>query len=340
MFWFATMVKDKEFSRRSVEWAITSKCNLRCKHCYMGSEAHVVEKELDYKDIKKTANKVLKHAKIVVISGGEPLVYKKLFDIIKILDQKVDVVLATNGTVYNQKTILQIKESNIKAVQVSLESSKADYHDDFRGIKGSWDKTVGFIKHMNEINMPVVSCFTCTSKNYQDFNNYVELVRSLKIKSIYITRFIPVGIGLKNLQYSIEGKDEIDFLNNYLKPNAAKFKDYISTSDPKWNHYIASMNEESVGCSMGHMLFINSIGDISPCPMVDIKLGNVLKEELDEIYNKKEMKGLKDKKMAKGICKDCDKKKHCGGCLAWQEYLKKRTKIENDCIVRGEENDE
>lgn len=334
MGWFATLVREKKNSQKVIEWAVTSKCNLRCKHCYMGSEAHTHAADLNKIEREALAYKISKHADNVVLSGGEPLILNELFDIISILVPKCNVFLATNGTVYHDEMIMKIKTSGVRAVQVSIDYANEESHDEFRGVKGSWRKTMTFIEKLRAVEIPVIVCMTVMRTNYKELELFIEIMKNVGVCSVYMTRFVPVGTGEGYAELALQGEREKDFLQHYLKPAVRENSQYISTNIPQWNLYAGTMDLASVGCSMGHMLFINSGGNVSPCPMVDITLGNAKDKEFAEYYQDPLMRELKARTRVEGVCSSCEYLKNCSGCCAWAEYEENGLFHRKECWVK------
>ena len=127
----------------------TNYCNLRCKHCFWGTnlknEQNISkEKWFDFiMDIKK-----LGVAK-VVLSGGETFTNSDLLDIIKCCyDNEIMIAsIFTNGTIYdeNAKRIIKfLTEKKLTTVfYISLDGCNSEQHDFIRG-KGNFDKTIYF----------------------------------------------------------------------------------------------------------------------------------------------------------------------------------------------------
>lgn len=94
---------NKSFTK-NIDWHITSKCNYRCKFCFIkGLEVGVTD-ILDSKTILDRLKK-LKIEKINIV-GGEPLLYPFTYDIIKIAKRKGFVTsITTNGSLLTKSKI-------------------------------------------------------------------------------------------------------------------------------------------------------------------------------------------------------------------------------------------
>jgi len=92
--------KARSFNGSVLIWNLTNVCNLNC------------ENELTYEEIIGFIPQLKENnIKIVILSGGEPLLRKDIFDIAKaIREEGIITYLSTNGLLINKDNIRQIKE--------------------------------------------------------------------------------------------------------------------------------------------------------------------------------------------------------------------------------------
>ncbi|MBU4204639.1 SPASM domain-containing protein [Patescibacteria group bacterium] len=78
------------------------------------------------------------------------------------------------------------------------------------------------------------------------------------------------------------------------------------------------ISESIGGCLPGITeIFINNIGNVYPCTMMPILLGNIRKNNLKEIWNNSQfLLKIRDRKNLKGSCEKCFLQRVCGGCRA------------------------
>jgi|GEM_PF-298397 len=123
-------------SLRYLEVLLTGRCNLYCRHCYLG-EGGEAELSLD------TVLAVLREFQDlqglrVLLSGGEPLLYRHWEELNERLpDFELRFVLLTNGLLLSDDVIAKLQ---VHEVQLSLDGL-APGHDLIRG-KGTWRRTV------------------------------------------------------------------------------------------------------------------------------------------------------------------------------------------------------
>lgn len=115
---------------------VTYKCNMQCIMCDLWRRK--VENELSFNEIKKIVDD-LSYLGVsgIALSGGEPLVRKDIFDIIKyIKSKKIPVAMSTNGLLLAKKETTDILfESGIDSIALSLDSVNPELHNRLRGKK-------------------------------------------------------------------------------------------------------------------------------------------------------------------------------------------------------------
>src|SRR5699024_8778803 len=103
---------------------LTSKCNMRCKHCYGNYGSNIPDNELSGDEWVKVIEDLSKNEVFFInISGGEPTMHP---DFIKIIDalvrNEIYFMLTTNG-VFNEKILHSILKAKdyILGIQISLD---------------------------------------------------------------------------------------------------------------------------------------------------------------------------------------------------------------------------
>ncbi|MCX5776647.1 MAG: radical SAM protein [Candidatus Firestonebacteria bacterium] len=124
----------KMFGQRApviLNWAVTGKCNLRCKHCY-GSYGRVQNEELSFEEARKLVDDAAKAGtRRMTLEGGEPLVRPDICELIEYIHSKgIEMSICTNGVLL-PKFAERIKDK-IDLVVFSLDGIE-ERHDDLRG---------------------------------------------------------------------------------------------------------------------------------------------------------------------------------------------------------------
>ena len=150
-------------SLRHLELQLTHRCNLRCRHCYLG-KPHAADLPLaDAVGIVRefAANGGLR----LLISGGEPFLYPQLSEF---LDATRGLglrrVLLSNGTLITSAVASQLP---VEEVQVSLDGWTQG-HDLLRGA-GSFNRTIAGIRVLREAGIPVGLATMVHRGNLEEF---------------------------------------------------------------------------------------------------------------------------------------------------------------------------
>ena len=99
---------DNRFMK-SVHWAITGKCNCKCRHCYMSAPQHKVEEFTHEQCMDIIAQMAACGVQTITLTGGEALIRKDFWEIIDALTT-ADIkwwVFSTTLTLPNTKSRLQ-----------------------------------------------------------------------------------------------------------------------------------------------------------------------------------------------------------------------------------------
>lgn len=163
-------------SLRYLELQITNKCNLRCKHCYIGDSK---PQELRPSRIKAVLEEFEEMQGLrVLITGGEPIMHSRFDEINDFLpDLFVRKVLFTNGTLLTKNMLKKLK---IHEIQVSIDGMK-ESHDALRGA-GTWDAAISALRSSQDAGFDVSVSTMVTSANLKDFDAMDEYFRSIGVR--------------------------------------------------------------------------------------------------------------------------------------------------------------
>jgi radical SAM protein with 4Fe4S-binding SPASM domain len=300
-----------------IQWHITNACNLRCKHCY---QEDYLKDELRITQLKRIANELIKFCNNFgfnpefSLTGGEPLLSKNLFPLIKHIrnkSKKATINIMTNGTLLNNSLIKKMRLLRINFVQVSLESPNHKANDLIRG-KGEYDMVINVIKLLKQNKVKVALHLVLSKKNHKDIDSYVRLASKLSINLITFSNLVPIGSGKKMLSDLLQPKE----LKVYQKILAiSKKRNYPNTtfSRPLW----CLLTDQGGYCPVGiKTISIMPNGDLMPCRRMNLTIGNISKKSFIGLwFGTKILWKLRDKSNIK-ICGECNYYDTCGGCRA------------------------
>jgi radical SAM protein with 4Fe4S-binding SPASM domain len=305
-----------------VSWNVTRKCNLKCPHCYINATNEELKNELSTEEAKMLIDQISEVSRpLLILSGGEPLLRQDVFELIRYGTEKgLRMGLGSNGVLIDEATATKLKEAGVKTVSISLDSSIPERHDEFRGVSGSWKKAVSAIKALRENGVLVQVNTTVTQQNYGEIDEIMSLAEQLGVENFHLFFLVPTGRGAKIADISpamYEGMIKTTFAKT------AKHKLNVRPSCAPQFMRIAKdmrldMRQWIRGCIAGlYYCRVYPNGEITPCPYLPIKLGNIREKSFREIWFTSEVfKALRDFDALKGKCGVCDYRSLCGGCRA------------------------
>lgn len=162
-------------SLRYLELQMTDRCNLRCRHCYLGERGR---RDLDFGQIEKVlAGFEEMQGLRLLLSGGEPLLHPRFWDVNEGLPgYAFRSVLLSNGTLLSRETAARLR---VHEVQVSLDGMR-EGHDGLRG-EGAFDKAARAIDHLREAGIRVSVATMIHRGNLAEFDRLASFLEAREI---------------------------------------------------------------------------------------------------------------------------------------------------------------
>lgn len=163
-------------SLRYLELQLTSRCNLRCRHCYIGDSAPGELSAVQVRSVLKEFEEM--QGLRVLLTGGEPLLHTRFDEINEMLpDLFLRKVLFTNGVLLKKDVLKRLK---VNEIQVSIDGMSAA-HDALRG-PGTWDVAIEAVRRALDAGFEVSVSTMVHPGDLGDFDAMEQLFRSLGVK--------------------------------------------------------------------------------------------------------------------------------------------------------------
>lgn len=246
---------------------LTRSCNLRCRHC-LNSSGNALDNQLNYEEFK---DMILKFSEVGIqeirFTGGEPLVFPKVFDLIKLCTELgIYTSIGTNGTLITKNIAQKLKLAGLKKAIVSIDGTEKK-HDYIRG-EGNYKKAMDGIENLIELGIDVRINSVIMKENMDDVIEFARQVNDKK-QSLFIRRFIESGRGT-NLKDNMLTKEDYEYVRNELKKelDTGKYVNghYLRNKDEVVDSRIYIPFKIKDGCKAGERaLVITPEGNIHLC---------------------------------------------------------------------------
>ncbi len=303
--------------------AITESCNSNCKHCRVIK----YHSEVDFGKARQIIDKISKETKIINITGGEPLLYPQIFQLIRYIKEKTPLKasLSTNGYLLDKKTAVTLKKLSLDGINISLDSIQPKKHDSFRGKKGAYKLAEKGIKAAIKSGLNCRIACALGKFNYKEVEDLILKACDLGCTAVSFRRILPVSKAT-SLKPQLLNKKELIYTLKKIYKALTLFYPYLNIYIQEPIDLYLSQKilkrkfSDFGGCSACRTLVdIKTNGDVWPCFALPIKLGNIYRQSLKEILEHPVAKSLISQNLQDN-CQKCSLKQICGGCRAWALY--------------------
>jgi len=350
-----------------VVWNSTRTCNLKCRHCYMSSDAKKYADELSTEEAKHFIDDLAEfNVPALLFSGGEPLIRPDFFELATYAASRgVRPTLSTNGTLITLEVAQKLKDIGVGYVGISLDGLQ-DVNDKFRGKEGAFEAAMQGIKNCVAVDQRVGLRFTINHHNIQELENIFDFIERENINRVCFYHLVYSGRGNAMMNEDVtaeESRKAMDIIIRRTKDFEERgLKKEILTVD---NHcdgvymYLKAMAEgdDALAEQIKKYISMNggnrsgmAFGEVDPLGYVHPDqftqhhtFGNVRERKFGDIWTDRSnelMAGLKDRKpLLKGRCSQCKYLNNCNGNFRTRAEAKTGDFWESDpsCYLTDEE---
>lgn len=308
----------------------TLNCVANCLHCNPRSKKFTREKVLTLEEYNQLFKKLKKlGTKQICISGGEPLLYKDIVDLVKLVTKNgMQASLNTNGWLLNTNKFKELIDAGLLVINLSIDSPNEDQHDELRRLKGLFERAVNQIKECRSFNIPFkLNIRMVLSKyNYKQIGEMIKLATDINADILSIDM---IEADSKNKLFLLNKNEIEEFKNIYIpklikmiekldineelqRYNVKQIKDMFNTSfNPIENfengiYWPDERIKEKCDIPNSFMI-IEGDGMVLPCNAVEYNrneiIGNILDTDIEKLWNSKKWKQFRKKKME--FCREC-----------------------------------
>lgn len=320
---FKHRYEKKLHELKYIFFELTHRCNLECLHCGSDCVKETGVKDLPAEKIIETLEEIKSKydsKKItVVLSGGEPLVYKGLWKLGRaIYDLEFPWGMVSNGMAWDKDAVKNAHKAGLHSITISLDGLEKS-HNWLRGNPRSFKRAVNAISMLVQNPfwraMDVITCVN--QRNIGELDDIYDLVVGLGLKKWRFTIIEPIGRAALNRELILTA-EQFAHLCDKIVEFRERNEINVTYAD---SGYLGCEFENKIrnreffcmaGINVGGVM-VN--GDILSCPNISraFKQGNIFEDSFVDVWeNKFEL--YRDRNWKKrGICKDCPEWSLCEG---------------------------
>jgi radical SAM protein len=348
-----------DFNQRpfTVVWETTRACDLACVHCRAEANPQRSPTELSRAEAQKLVHDVKAFGQpypIFVLTGGDPAKRADILDIIRFArSEGLRVAMTPSATpLITRDKVRQFAEAGLLRLAVSLDGKDAANHDGFRGVSGSFDRTLRILDWCREFGLESQIHTTVTRHVLADLPAIAEMIAARGIKLWALFLLIAIGRAMrrdirrlnlnarqfealfnwlydyaKSAPFDITPREGYHYRRVLLQRRAAELgigvdelladveSKHSTPTDVAQSRQAVRILRAPLGVNDGKgVVFISHQGDVQPSGFLNMVGGNIRAQSLADIYrNSTVFRAIRDLTQLKGKCAVCEFKNICGG---------------------------
>ena len=321
---------------RIVIWEMTRACALACRHCRAEAIPHRNPAELTTSEAFALVDQVKRcGTPIFVLTGGDPLMRDDIYKVVEYATNNgLHVAVSPSATGRLRPQALQaLSRAGCKRISLSIDAATEEEHDRFRGVKGSWKRTIDGAHAAREAGLELQINTTISRFNYETIWDLVPALEELDIALWSLFFIVPTGRAQIEDVLSAAQTEEV-FRKLYAISQTLSFP-VKTTEAPHYRRFVAQKQAQmpprerpSNGEGMPWLafpaisdgkgfVFVSHTGEICPSGFLPYVVGNVRQDELLDVYRTDPiMQRLRAPKTFSGKCGVCEFRQLCGGSRA------------------------
>lgn len=307
-------IDDARLNNRllSMELELSRRCNLECVYCYAAS-GRPLENELEVDEILDAVDQAadMGAKKIIVLGGGEPLLYPHLFRVIDyIADRNLAVDLFTNTTLMDYDIAQRLAGRRV-SVAIKMNSRHEEVQDLLAGRPGAARAIQQGLSALVRAGYPDgdmklgIETIICR----QNIGELPEMWQWARQKGFtpYFEVMTLQGRAMEHPELEVTGEELRELFELLAAIDATEFGRQWPVHPPLVGSLCA---RHEYSCT------VTADGDVHPCPGVAVSIGNIRDNSLEDIISSspviRKLRNIRDE--IKGRCRTCGLNYRCYGC--------------------------
>jgi radical SAM protein len=344
-------------------WEVTRACAYACIHCRAEAQPKRDPRELTTDEGFRLIDELVDVGRpILIVTGGDPMMRPDLLDLIRYAAARgLRVALSPTATkLVTLERLREARDAGVARIQMSLDGSRPEVQDAFRGRPGSFQRTLEILDDIRSAGISLQVGTTVSRYNVDDLDAIARVVGEYGTVMWSLFFLVPTGRGRREDMISPEEHERV-FNWLYDLSKTAPFDVRTTAAQHYRRVVIQRRRQEATSSETGLLVtgagysfadglgqsnrgvndgngfaFISHTGDVCPSGFLPLPGGNVRDKPFAEIYrNSTLFRDLRDYSGLKGKCGVCDFRDVCGGSRA-RAYAVSGDYLESDpyCVYQ------
>ncbi len=301
----------------TVAWETTRACHLKCLHCRATAQPRRDPRELTTAEgMDLIAQAAGMGVRVFVLTGGDPLMRPDVLDLIgSVSAAGMHCGFSPSATRrLTGEALERVVGAGAATIHLSLDGASAESHDGFRGVPGSFGRTMAAIDAARRLGARVQVGTTVSTRTVAELEAVArQLAGRISLWSLFF--LVPTG---RAQAADVLSPGEHDRVLRWLAGTAFPFA-VRTVAAPTYRRVLAELGREPpAGVNDGNgFAFVSHRGDVCPSGFLPLPGGNVRERPLAEIYRRAPLfRALRDPDRLTGRCGRCRYRIVCGGSRA------------------------
>jgi radical SAM protein len=326
-------MRDFSESPFLVIWEVSQACDLACRHCRASAQCERHPDELTTFEAMGLLEQIRAIGDpLLVFTGGDPLKRPDLFELLRAATSMgLRTTVTPSATpLLTEHAVDRFRDCGVARMAISVDGPDAPIHDAFRGVDGSFDRSLLALRHAARIGLETQINTTVTRHNQALLPRLAELVEreGARLWSV----FFLIVTGRAQLADDLSA-DEYERVFEFLYQTSLTAPFDIKTTEAQhYRRYVAQQRKRAgpssavrgpadsaiqrqAGINDGKgFVFISHTGEIFPSGFLSISAGNVRQTTLAAAYRDSTLfRALREPARFAGKCGACEYQNLCGG---------------------------
>jgi radical SAM protein len=331
----------------TLAWEVTRACALACVHCRAEAQPRRDPRELTTDEGRRLIDQVVELGRpILVLTGGDPFMRRDIVDLAAYaVERGLRTALSPSATRRVTRAALQrLRDIGVSMIHLSLDGATAEVHDAFRGVHGSFGRTLAILRVVTELGLPLQVGTTVSRHNIATLPAIAEQVAAAGATIWSLFFLVPTGRGqVADMIAPVEHERVLRWLFAHGRSAPYRVRTVAAPhyrrvvletmrrergtdrdAPPRWEAtgagyaFREGRAPEERGVNDGDgFCFVSHTGDVCPSGFLQLPAGNVRQQSLVEIYREAPLfRALRDRTLLTGRCGRCSFRGVCGGSRA------------------------